>query len=184
MCARVRVCVSVCVCRHAELQLRECWGFLMMSFHISVMGESRTKARLRSLLLYHQAYHFLSSTALSFYINAETPPPCVCLTPAIIHVNKCLLMLFCRLFAKMHPPPPPCSLSQSTVFSICRWRVSSNNFVNLARCFFFFSSFCPETIPGRVVGGLYTGNGAELLDFCFKKIKTHVNFRGRMGKSG
>lgn len=96
-------------------------------------------------------------------------PPCVCLTPAIIHVNKCLLTLFSRLFAKMHPPPLPCSLSQSTVSSICRWRVSSNSFVNLARCFFFFSSFCPETIPGRVVGGLYTGNGAELLDFCFKK---------------
>lgn len=40
----------------------------------------------------------------------------------------------------------------------------------------------PETIPGRVVGGLYTGNVAELLHLCF--LKTHVNFRGRMGKSG
>ena len=29
----------------------------------------------------------------------------------------------------------------------------------------------PETIPGRVVGGLYTGNVAELLEFCFKKKK-------------
>lgn len=77
MCVRVRVCVSVCVCRRAELQLRECWGFLMMSFHISVMGESRTKARLQSLLLCHQAYHFLSSTALSVSIDAETPSLCM-----------------------------------------------------------------------------------------------------------
>nr|KAF6282419.1 hypothetical protein mMyoMyo1_010064 [Myotis myotis] len=44
----------------------------------------------------------------------------------------------------------------------------------------------PETIPGRVVGGLYTGNAAELLHLCFflKKTHTHVSFRGRMGKSG
>lgn len=40
----------------------------------------------------------------------------------------------------------------------------------------------PETIPGRVVGGLYTGNAAELLHLCF--LKTHVSFRGRMGQSG
>lgn len=43
----------------------------------------------------------------------------------------------------------------------------------------------PETIPGRVVGGLYTGNAAELLHLCFfLKKHTHVSFRGRMGKSG
>lgn len=40
----------------------------------------------------------------------------------------------------------------------------------------------PETIPGRMVGGLYTGNAAELLHLYF--LKTHVSFRGRMGKSG
>ena len=40
----------------------------------------------------------------------------------------------------------------------------------------------PETIPGRVVGGLYTGNATELLHLCF--LKTHVSFRGRVGKSG
>lgn len=40
----------------------------------------------------------------------------------------------------------------------------------------------PETIPGRMVGGLYTGNVAELLHLYF--LKTHVSFRGRMGKSG
>lgn len=40
----------------------------------------------------------------------------------------------------------------------------------------------PETIPGRVVGGLYTGNAAESLHLCF--LKTHVSFRGRMGRSG
>lgn len=47
-----------------------------------------------------------------------------------------------------------------------------------------FSPFVqrPETILGRVVGGLYTGNVAALLHLCF--LKTHVNFRGRTGKSG
>lgn len=81
-------------------------------------------------------------------------PPCVCLTPAIIHVNKCLLTLFSRLFAKMHPPPLPCSLSQSTVSSICRWRVSSNSFVNLARCFFFFFLLLSRDHP-RKSGGWF-----------------------------
>lgn len=32
----------------------------------------------------------------------------------------------------------------------------------------------PETIPGRVVGGLYTGNAAELLHLCFF-FKTHTH---------
>lgn len=32
------------------------------------------------------------------------------------------------------------------------------------------------------MGGLYTGNVAELLHLYF--LKTHVSFRGRMGKSG
>lgn len=39
-----------------------------------------------------------------------------------------------------------------------------------------------ETIPGRVAGGLYTGNATELLHLCF--LKTHVSFRGRVSKSG
>lgn len=47
-----------------------------------------------------------------------------------------------------------------------------------------FSPFVqrPETIPRRVVGGLYTGNVAASLHLCF--LKTHVNFRWKTGKSG
>lgn len=116
-------------------------------------------------------------------------PPCVCLTPAIIHVNKCLLTLFSRLFAKMHPPPLPCSLSQSTVSSICRWRVSSNSFVNLARCFFFFFPPSVQRPSQEEWWVVYT---LEMEQNCWisalkkktKNKKTHVNFRGRMGKSG
>lgn len=152
----------------------------MKSFHISVTGKSRTKAGHRpSLAVRNQAERdFLSASNLSSCISAGNSPRVSvsksCKNSIAVKREESTSSR-ARLFAKtpLSLGPPFSAFVDSTLVkpALCIWPDAFSPSVQR-----------PETIPGRVVGGLYTGNVAELLHLCF--LKTHVNFRGRMGRSG